>query len=110
MAAQSLRCSVCCNKYESEIPCRENSSSRESLHRKAIKIIETPKSLQKRNDDDEIVEVKKERTAKKEKREKQTDEEKELRKEKKLIKKRVRKLQKLQKTLRLDILSVDSGS
>lgn len=47
------------------------------------------KSLQKRNDDDDVVEVKKERTLKKEKREKQTEEEKELRKEKKLIKKRV---------------------
>jgi hypothetical protein len=46
--------------------------------------------LQKRTDDEEIVEVKKERAAKKEKREKQTEEEKELRKEKKLIKKRVR--------------------
>ncbi|CRK88716.1 CLUMA_CG002522, isoform A [Clunio marinus] len=48
------------------------------------------KSLQKRNDNDDVVEVKKERTSKKEKREKQTEEEKELRKEKKLIKKRDR--------------------
>lgn len=47
------------------------------------------KYLQKRNEDDDVVEVKKERAAKKEKREKQTEEEKELRKEKKLIKKRV---------------------
>lgn len=44
------------------------------------------KSLQKRNDDDDVVEVKKDRTSKKEKR---TEEEKELRKEKKQIKKRV---------------------
>lgn len=43
-------------------------------------------SLQKRNDDDDVVEVKKDRTSKKEKR---TEEEKELRKEKKQIKKRV---------------------
>lgn len=47
------------------------------------------KFLQKRNDDDDVVEVKKERAPKKEKRDKQTEEEKELRKEKKLIKKRV---------------------
>jgi hypothetical protein len=47
------------------------------------------KSLQKRIEDDDVVEVKKERAPKKEKREKQTEEEKELRKEKKLIKKRV---------------------
>lgn len=46
-------------------------------------------SLQKRVEDDDVVEVKKERAPKKEKREKQTEEEKELRKEKKLIKKRV---------------------
>lgn len=44
------------------------------------------KSLQKRNDDDDVVEVKKDRASKKEKR---TEEEKELRKEKKQIKKRV---------------------
>lgn len=46
--------------------------------------------MQKRLEDDDVVEVsKKDRTMKKEKREKQTGEEKELRKEKKLIKKRV---------------------
>lgn len=49
----------------------------------------TLNSLQKRIDDDDVVEVKKERATKKDKREKQTEEEKELRKEKKLIKKRV---------------------
>lgn len=48
----------------------------------------TLNSLQKRIDDDDVVEVKKERATKKDKREKQTEEEKELRKEKKLIKKR----------------------
>ena len=49
------------------------------------------KFLQKRIEDEEVVvELKKERAPKKEKREKQTDEEKELRKEKKkLIKNRV---------------------
>lgn len=47
-------------------------------------------SLQKRIDDDDVIEVKKDRSAlKKEKREKQTEEEKELKKEKKLTKKRV---------------------
>lgn len=55
-----------------------------------IKINIKNKFLQKKNEDDDVVEVKKERAAKKEKREKQTEEEKELRKEKKLIKKRVR--------------------
>lgn len=46
--------------------------------------------MQKKNEDDDVIEVKKERTAKKEKREKQTDEEKELRKEKKMTKKKVK--------------------
>lgn len=46
--------------------------------------------MQKRIDDDDVIEVKKDRSAlKKEKREKQTEEEKELKKEKKLTKKRV---------------------